>query len=507
MTSVSSEMNSRLLLGAALIIACVLMLPAFQGTPLIIDEHVAFWILDADGPGTLWSRSLDCAATPPLSSLVQRLFLLLGGRSESVFRASSVICFLLAIVVTWQIGRQVFGDLAGGLAATILAWHPEVLDCVRIARPYGLTVLLAAVAVWTTMNWERRPRSRRWQAGWILACAALAWTHYVNVPLVVLLWLGLWGNRWLPHTISHTRLLQSAAVVAVLSLPLVRPVWRLFELSRFLNYQVEPLGLGDIVHPFWWAGLPAALIAAVLTGKRASARVTGSEGRASVLKLVLWSVVPLLGILAVSRGNMTSLADPRYRVVYAPAAAVLIAGLLSFRVDRWGALIGVVVLIALSSVVSGDAPWRSQYLDSPNAEDWRQTADKIRRDGQPDDLILAQTGLVESNLVAIKLDDPVFLDYVASRIGRFYLRTSHRRVPLPSIYLSGTGIERFYEGVMNETSAKNASLWIAGTGDTDVGRESIDWIIIQAEHNGLTRVDRFRLGSVVLLRYRRTRAR
>ena len=60
---------------------------------------------------------------------------------------------------------------------------------------------------------------------------------------------------------------------------------------------------------------------------------------------------------------------------------------------------------------------------------------------------------------------------------------------------------------MNETSAKNASLWIAGTGDTDVGRESIDWIIIQAEHNGLTRVDRFRLGSVVLLRYRRTRAR
>ena len=87
--------------------------------------------------------------------------------------------------MTYLIGRDLGGPLAGGLAALVLAWHPLVLDEARFGRCYGLVLLWSALLVWFTFRWRREPRAWRWSLAWGVAAAALAWTHYLAVPFAV----------------------------------------------------------------------------------------------------------------------------------------------------------------------------------------------------------------------------------------------------------------------------------------------------------------------------------
>src|SRR5690606_34895473 len=106
---------------------------------------------------------------------LEQVFLALFGHSELVFRLPSALCYLATVILTWSVAWQLADRAAGGLAALLLAWHPLV-DEVRIARCYGLLMLLSAVLLWCTVRWRRDPRAWRWPLIWGVTAAGLMWT-------------------------------------------------------------------------------------------------------------------------------------------------------------------------------------------------------------------------------------------------------------------------------------------------------------------------------------------
>ncbi|MFN8710123.1 MAG: ArnT family glycosyltransferase, partial [Planctomyces sp.] len=176
----------RLLLVLACLSSIGLMFPMWSAGPLVLDEHGSYWMIDSDLPGTTLSRSLSYTAIPPLSGWLQELFLLALGKSELVFRLPSALCHLIAVPVIYFAGTTLRGRLPGGIAALLLAWHPEALDEVRIARCYGLVLLMASLVVWATLRWLKHGPQVRWVVAWTLSAAGLMWTHYTSALLVIL---------------------------------------------------------------------------------------------------------------------------------------------------------------------------------------------------------------------------------------------------------------------------------------------------------------------------------
>jgi hypothetical protein len=488
--------RSYLLLIAAIASGSFLMISAFGSTPLTIDEHVSYWIADWQSPGTLLERSLNYAATPPLSSLIQRPFLMVGGNSVQAFRASSVTCYLLAIVVVWYAAIEMFRSKAiAGSAALLLAWNPEVTDYVRLARPYGLSLLLASVPIWLTIR-LRDKESLVGPVAWVLVARALAWTHYVNVPLIVLLWGSLVFSR-----IGSLRLILTGGAFALTCVPLLPSVIRLNEWSPFLNYHTQPPSFTDVIGPLWWIGLPMGVAAGLLIDRLSHPKQTSRQSVYDLRFIIAVSVLPLILLLCLSQSDMTSLADPRYRIVYVPGAVLAIAGILHACANCRGAVIGCGVVVFATSLTASPRPWDARFFSSPNPSDWKILAETLQREGQSGEPVIVQSGLVESRLVPALYGDRLFMDYVSCRLGRCHMKRAYERYALPAVWIAGTEMDEFYSKLIREHLDRGNAIWLAGATDTDLNRDSIDRFSTLARELGYVRSTRLQQSGCSLFRY------
>lgn len=471
--------------------------------PLVLDEHGSYWIIDPGAPGTSLSRSLDYAAIPPLSSWLQAVFIAVFGKSEFVFRLPSALCYLAAIALTWRVGCALGDRTAGGIAALILAWHPEALDEVRIARCYGLVLLLSAALLWVSVCWLSRPRSWAWSVGWGIAAAGLMWTHYTAAPLIACIGLSL---LFLRSPASNARLplrtvVLAGVVLILLSFRLLPAIQRLREWSPFLNYMSGEQPLWTTIGPLWWLGLPAGCLVA-WCGRQLLGS-TGAGNRAALLRLAVWTLIPLALLALMARGDMTSLANPRYRVPYAVGGACLIAYLLSWCGRHPAALFAAAVTtVSLGWWHSGTLPWQLGRLGDPTDAQWKLVSDHIERVGIAGEPLFVQSGLIEAYLVPVYRDDPQFMDYVACRAGRFYIESPHPRYALPFLWDADSGVVGFFEERLRSIAADApGSFWVASATDTDLNRASLAGIQAIAEQGGYEVVEEQRQPAVTLLRY------
>jgi uncharacterized membrane protein len=155
------DLVGRVLLAIACLSSVGLMVPMLTAGPLVLDEHGSYWMIDSDLPGTTLERSLNYTAIPPLSGWLQEAFLAVLGKTENVFRLPSAVCHLLAVIVIYLAGTSLRDRGLGGIAAMLLAWHPEAVDEVRIARCYGLVLLMASLVMWCTVRWLKFSPQRR----------------------------------------------------------------------------------------------------------------------------------------------------------------------------------------------------------------------------------------------------------------------------------------------------------------------------------------------------------
>ena len=220
-----------------------LLLPVFWAGPLALDEHVSYWMLDSEQPGSVLSRCLEYGAVPPLGSWLQYGSMGLFGKNESALRLPSLVAAGLSLVVVFRIGQQgggsgsEGGSLCGGVAACLLAWHPDVLDEVRIGRCYGLVVCLSTCLVWTTLRWRENVNSWSRSLIWGLSATGLFWTHYTTAILVGVTWgfLVLSVVRSGSPESGLGNLTVATLLIGVLCLPLWPAVLRLREWSPYLN--------------------------------------------------------------------------------------------------------------------------------------------------------------------------------------------------------------------------------------------------------------------------------
>ena len=479
--------RGRLLLAIALLCGCCLMWPMASAGPLVLDEHGSYWIVDSGLPGSSLERSLNYAAIPPLSGWLQMLSLAVFGKSEWAFRLPSAVCYLAAIGVIYLAGREVADRQTGGLAALVLAWHPEALDEVRIARAYGLVLLLAALLLLITVKWQRAPRSWRLPVLWAVTAAALMWTHYVAALFVLFVGLTLFAAPFRREGVARIPV-WSAALAGlggiVLALPLAPALRRMSEWSPFLNYQSAEPSLGEIIGPVWWLGLPAGVIVASVMRSRDEA--AKSVGWPRIVIALFWTLVPLLCLVGLATGSLTSLANPRYRVPFAAASALLSALLLRWRPAPFPlSIAGALLLLATSWWAEGTHPLRLGRLSDALAPEWQSVAGQIERDGLDGEPVFVQSGLIESSLVPVLHDDPQFMEYVACRASRFYLESPHPRYGLPFLWDERTGVIQFYERLLSDDAVPRVdSFWVACAMDTDLNRNSLAGIRQIAESSG-----------------------
>ncbi|MEZ6062033.1 MAG: glycosyltransferase family 39 protein [Planctomycetaceae bacterium] len=498
----AATIAGRCLLVFACLSSVLLMLPMFRGAPLALDEHVSYWVIDSDLPGSLLTRSLDYSAVPPLSSWLQQLSLKVVGKSESALRLPGALCHIATVLVVFSFGVRLRDPLLGGIAAVLVAWHPEALDEVRIARCYGLVLLMSAVVVAATWRWLTLPASMTRAMFWTVSAAGLLWTHYTSGLLVVIAAACVGGrclatrNRGLHFSVWLVAMLA----LMLVCLPLIPSVLRLRDLGEYLNYMADDQTLRGFIGPMWWLGLPAGWIVTCLAG-RSSGEPRFPMKRDAAL-LLACSLLPALMLAVLAAGDLPSLANPRYRVACVPAGACLMALVLR-RGRRWPAAVaGTAVLLISSWALAPVAPWQPGRLGDPTDAEWKELGRFISEYSRPGEAIFVQSGLVESHMVPMHPDDSLLMENAACRAGRFYIESTHPRLGLPFVWNDSLGMRPLYRDFILSSPLPDKTFWIAIATDTDLNRNSLPEMREIAESAGFVRGEHHEWPHVTLERYR-----
>ena len=131
---------------------------------------------------------------PPLYYLVLKLWTDIFGYSEISLRFPSVIFGVITVWVVYKIGRKLFDEKTGKIAALFLALNPLAIYYSQEARMYSLAMLLVALSVWMFLE------KKKWWFGvfWV----AVIYTDYLPWLMTPVwgvwgVW-GVWALPWLP---------------------------------------------------------------------------------------------------------------------------------------------------------------------------------------------------------------------------------------------------------------------------------------------------------------------
>lgn len=480
------------------------MVPFLTAGPLTLDEHGSYWLLESDVPSTILKRSLNYAAIPPLSAWVQYLCIAIGGKNEFAFRLSSAVPFIASIYVVYRVGNELGPSPIGGVAATLLAWHPEAMDECRIARCYGLVILLSALSVWFMVRWAKAPANWKYAIGWTLCAAGLLWTHYVTAPLIPFELLVLFGILKLDSQApkrSWPLLLAALVALVVIALPLVPSVLRMSRWNAALSFGQTASRFWPLFGPLWIVGLAAGLVASRVLSIRTSKSPRTITSDRNLIVLLMLGVTPLVLMFIATHNGLAGLNYPRYRVAFAVPAVCFLALLLTRRSNSWAAAIGGLVLLSSTWALQPNRPWQPTRLAGAERAEWRDIGLQIERDGQAGQTVFVQSGLTEGFLVSDFYEDPLFMDYVACRAGKFYLPTAHPRYALPFIWVNQPQMLDFFRQLIRSSSRTGETIWVANAMDTDLCRNSlpaIDSLLTEAGYHVASRTE---FSTAQLVRY------
>lgn len=310
-----------------------------------------------------------------------------AGTSLVAIRLPSAVLGVLAVWLTYLVGRRVFGVGAGLAGAALLALNAHHVYWSQTARMYSWACLLSLLSTYALLRVVDGGRWRIWLAVYLLGVfGGLSTIHYFWAVFVVQVgWVALSGRR--------VALLRWQLLAAIIASPLftlivyqARPSTlsgdAVYYLANYLifGFAVAPnLDTGsDVVWQTVWAwGLPVLMLVMVKEGWRSLGR-SRSLSEADVPAPPLW-----VAWLAAVVGLCVSLyAIPRavaqfphkepllYATLLAPwgflavmyLAGPLIGAVKSLRVPGWlgsgAALLGAVALVPplLIAVVSLKAP-------------------------------------------------------------------------------------------------------------------------------------------------------
>ncbi len=423
--------SSRLLPGLALagivLLGLVLRLYRIDAQSFWYDEGTSVVLATRDLATIAQGAAADIH--PPLYYFFLHYWEALFGQSEAAVRSLSVLMGCALVVLTWGIGKRLFGALAALTGALLVAISPVAVYYSQETRMYtqaavfGAAAFLAMLAfldAWHPATTTEVITTRRRYLSLILyTAAALAalYSHYFafTVPLAANIVVALWALRYRRWR-AVIAWAAAQVVVAALFLP-----WLLYTLDAIRRWpavsapftlsflvsdslRVFSLGRGTPWSPWAWAFAAALAVGAIVAplaarfaphplppppqGETGEEKTGGWGVGEATLGAVVYLVIPLLMMYVLSLRK--PMYNPKFLLLIAPPFYLLVAqgALLPLRVwRRPGALASVALLAGLVAISVGGL--LGYYFDPRQArDDYRGIAHYLMAAGRSGDAIV-----------------------------------------------------------------------------------------------------------------------
>ncbi len=340
---------------------------------------------------------------PPLYPLTLWLTIRAFGHSEFAVRLPSLIAGMLVIPVLYELGRELYDRRTGVTAAAFAAVSPLLVWYSQEVRMYMFVALFGLLALLTQLRAIRNGTMLNW-AAYVLATAALLWSHYFGLLLVAvqqLCFVGVIVHRKRQGEPVKALALGFAYSAAVLAMQLA--VLLTFAIHQYQSTTAaagSPSGTYDYLSFYsvlsnmaWslWGYQPNAttvLLSAmwplfllgslVLLGRGASRQTTSLAAAAIAL------VVLLIVVSAFDR----SLFEVRNFLILVPLVLLLIARLITgwIRTPKARLLVSGAVILTLLIGLTDEQLNKS----NPRLFDFRGAIQDIKANAGPNSLILLE---------------------------------------------------------------------------------------------------------------------
>ncbi len=365
-------------LGAVIALAAVLRFVELGAKSVWSDEAFSIFLAKQSWPD-FWHIVTSAEANMSLYYVLLRGWISFGDAAWWVRLLSALMGVAVVPVVYW-IGKEIFSQRAGILAALLLAINPFAIRYSQEARSYSLFVLLVSVSFLAFFHCLKQP-TRFWSVCYVLSTALALYAHFFAALVVLVQFVSLATVPAARRRSAIKQALQLGIVIA-LGLPLLwfvvfrdrgqlgwaPPVhWRdVYDVFRFMVGSGLKLGIAVIA---FFIALTAWI------GKCREKRWTMENW--SVLVLVLWLFLPIFLTLLISIWK--PMYAPRFLIFCLPAALLFVAeGIAEIRL----AWIRYVLVLAL--VLGEIGPIRSYYAET-GQEDWKSAiaflAENVRAGG------------------------------------------------------------------------------------------------------------------------------
>jgi 4-amino-4-deoxy-L-arabinose transferase-like glycosyltransferase len=343
------------------------------------DEASTYAVV-AHGIGHVVSTIPQTESSPPLYYVLLWLWAQVFGLSEVALRSFSALSGTLLIPAMWALGRRLFSERAGLIAALLIAVNPLLFWYAQEARSYSLLLLLCSLSLLALVRALEQPTPRRllvWGAISALALTAHYFAAFVLVPEAAWLLAALHRRgelTWGRATLAGGPIVLVAAALAPLAIDQSdgRAGW-IANSAGSLPHRLAQLGKQDVIgdgqpHKVLLAVIGAALvlIAVVLLLQRSSRR----ERAAALLPLAVGAGGVLVALVISAVG--TDYFDTRNLLPTWPALALVVAaGLGASRAGRLGYLatgaLAALSLYCISNVLRDDVFQRDNWRGGARA--------------------------------------------------------------------------------------------------------------------------------------------
>lgn len=380
------------------------------------------------------------------------------GQGEFYVRLLSVLPAVAAVPFVFLLGRRLFSEKVGLIAALLLAVNAFDVRYAQEARGYSLFAFLVVLASWFFVRGLDGPQKKGNWAGWVIALVLGMYAHFFAGLMLPVFWLAAWLRR---GTLPWRRFLISSGVIVFLAIPAllfvamknrgqvgwVQPTtWRdLYDLATLLS------GRGGLILLL----MCAAALAMALWRMWRLPRQANRQAKWGAALVWLWLALP------VAMTAVISLFKPmfvtRYLIFCLPAFVLLVAAGLSVIRSRW--LLGAVLAAMLAFSLRGVASYYRTGFDPPE-QDWRGAVHYLLAQAQPGDAVLFYHPL--------------------ARLAYEYYRQRWRQYPVPVVVFPPRQDARLLKGtqpdfaLLPKLPRRYRRLWLVQNWGPDAFTERMD---------------------------------
>ena len=328
---------------------------------------------------------------PPLYFLVLHCWITISGDSEFSVRFLSVLIGALSIFLIYRVGRLLFNQAVGIMAALLLCLSRFHIFYSQEARMYSLVVLFTLASMYYFIKLTRGNYFRD-KVCYLLFSVLLLYTHNVGLFIIIaqnlyFIFLSFFSKKRSEIDLKKWFLLQGLLVVFYA--PWLVVILKQLYLMSHSSWSIPRPGMATLLHTFVsYSGtrlLSIVFSLLLLCSFINFNRQAKSHGRFpdadKIYLLLIWLVVPVILPFVVSRLS-TPIYIHKVTIGALPALCLLVGrgiNRIHFRSIRIP-VIGLVVILSLFNV--------KHYYKQTHRDQWREAARYIDSSAADGDLVI-----------------------------------------------------------------------------------------------------------------------